>query len=197
MKNEMKQELTRRLCECNNGGLVLVLYDIYFAFSLDVRNALGSGDSAALKKGVADVQAALDELMGALDFNYSVAGQLYPLYSYCKRLFSTALYSLDVAVVDEADVEAHGAVKQHGRHEETFMDCITQSDCFAVNLADRIDIRRGYEAAATDVDDSRGCARPAIEPDPRSRPVRCLEIATCDGHFNLIAVPGFDVKCII
>ena len=38
MKNEMKQELTRRLCECNNGGLVLVLYDIYFAFSLDVRN---------------------------------------------------------------------------------------------------------------------------------------------------------------
>ena len=103
MKNEMKQELTRRLCECNNGGLVLVLYDIYFAFSLDVRNALGSGDSAALKKGVADVQAALDELMGALDFKYSVAGQLYPLYSYCKRLFSTALYSLEVAVVDEAD----------------------------------------------------------------------------------------------
>ena len=42
-------------------------------------------------------------------------------------------------VVDEADVEAHGAVKQHGRHEEAFMDCITQADCFAVNLADRID----------------------------------------------------------
>lgn len=103
MKNEMKQELTRRLCECNNGGLVLVLYDIYFAFSLDVRNALGSGDSVALKKGVADVQAALDELMGALDFKYPVAGQLYPLYSYCKRLFSTVLYALDVSLVDEAD----------------------------------------------------------------------------------------------
>ena len=40
MKNELKQELTRRLCACNNGGLVLVMYDIYFGFSDDVKNAL-------------------------------------------------------------------------------------------------------------------------------------------------------------
>lgn len=37
MKNELKQELTRRLCACNNGGLVLVMYDIYFGFSDDVK----------------------------------------------------------------------------------------------------------------------------------------------------------------
>ena len=93
MKNELKQELTRRLCACNNGGLVLVMYDIYFGFSDDVKNALMSEDREALRKGVSDVQAALDELMGALDFKYPLAGQLYPLYSYCKRLFSTVLYS--------------------------------------------------------------------------------------------------------
>ncbi|MFR6132130.1 MAG: hypothetical protein ACLUI5_00890 [Fusicatenibacter saccharivorans] len=44
-----------------------------------------SEDREALRKGVSDVQAALDELMGALDFKYPLAGQLYPLYSYCKR----------------------------------------------------------------------------------------------------------------
>lgn len=103
MKNELKQELTRRLCECNNGGLVLVMYDIYFGFSDDVKAALASNERAALKKAVADVQAALDELIGALDFKYPLAGQLYPLYSYCKRLFSTVLYSLDVSLVDETD----------------------------------------------------------------------------------------------
>lgn len=70
MKNELKQELTRRLCACNNGGLVLVMYDIYFGFSDDVKNALMSEDREALRKGVSDVQAALDELMGALDFKY-------------------------------------------------------------------------------------------------------------------------------
>ena len=42
MKNELKQELTRRLCACNNGGLVLVMYDIYFGFSDDVKNEKGS-----------------------------------------------------------------------------------------------------------------------------------------------------------
>lgn len=103
MKNELKQELTRRLCECNNGGLVLVMYDIYFGFSDDVKAALALNERAALKKAVADVQAALDELIGALDFKYPLAGQLYPLYSYCKRLFSTVLYALDVSLVDEAD----------------------------------------------------------------------------------------------
>ena len=66
MKNELKQELTRRLCACNNGGLVLVMYDIYFGFSDDVKNALVSEDREALRKGVSDVQAALDELMGHL-----------------------------------------------------------------------------------------------------------------------------------
>ena len=70
MKNELKQELTRRLCACNNGGLVLVMYDIYFGFSDDVKTALVSEDREALRKGVSDVQAALDELMGALDFKY-------------------------------------------------------------------------------------------------------------------------------
>ena len=77
MKNELKQELTRRLCACNNGGLVLVMYDIYFGFSDDVKTALVSEDREALRKGVSDVQAALDELMGALDFKYPIAGQLY------------------------------------------------------------------------------------------------------------------------
>ena len=48
MKNELKQELTRRLCACNNGGLVLVMYDIYFGFSDDVKNALMSEDREAL-----------------------------------------------------------------------------------------------------------------------------------------------------
>lgn len=66
---------------------MLVMYDIYFGFSDDVKNALVSEDREALRKGVSDVQAALDELMGALDFKYPLAGQLYPLYSYCKRLF--------------------------------------------------------------------------------------------------------------
>ena len=49
------------------------------------KNALVSEDREALRKGVTDVQAAHDELRGALGFKCHLAGQLYPLYSYCKR----------------------------------------------------------------------------------------------------------------
>ena len=53
MKNELKQELTRRLCACNNGGLVLVMYDIYFGFSDDVKKAscsMSTVDKAVLRE---------------------------------------------------------------------------------------------------------------------------------------------------
>ena len=43
------------------------------------KNALVSEDREALRKGVSDVQAALDELMGALDFKYPLAGGGRPL----------------------------------------------------------------------------------------------------------------------
>ena len=51
MKNELKQELTRRLCACNNGGLVLVMYDIYFGFSDDVKNSLRVRGQGSFEKG--------------------------------------------------------------------------------------------------------------------------------------------------
>ena len=37
MDNELKQDLTRRLSQCNRGGLILVMYDIYFAYSDDAK----------------------------------------------------------------------------------------------------------------------------------------------------------------
>ena len=91
MKNELKQELTRRLCACNNGGLVLVMYDIYFGFSDDVKNALVSEDREALRKGVSDVQAALDELMGALDFKYHLQDSFIHCTHTARCLFFSSL----------------------------------------------------------------------------------------------------------
>ena len=39
MDNELKQDLTRRLSQCNRVGLILVMYDIYFAYSDDAKKA--------------------------------------------------------------------------------------------------------------------------------------------------------------
>lgn len=72
MDNELKQDLTRRLSQCNRGGLILVMYDIYFAYSDDAKKALEMGDDQAFKKGIENAQAGLDELIGALDFKYPI-----------------------------------------------------------------------------------------------------------------------------
>lgn len=103
MENEKKHELTMRLSQCNKSGLILVMYDIYFAFSNDFYLAFEKGDETGKKKSVGDAQAALDELIGALDFNYDIAKQLFELYSYCKKLFSKCLYENSVKPAEEAD----------------------------------------------------------------------------------------------
>lgn len=96
MDNELKQDLTRRLSQCNRGGLILVMYDIYFAYSDDAKKALEMGDDQAFKKGIENAQAGLDELIGALDFKYPITDQLFSLYSYCKKQLSKAIYEKTV-----------------------------------------------------------------------------------------------------
>ena len=88
MDNELKQDLTRRLSQCNRGGLILVMYDIYFAYSDDAKKALEMGDDQAFKKGIENAQAGLDELIGALDFKYPITDQLFSLYSLSFLVFS-------------------------------------------------------------------------------------------------------------
>ena len=103
MDNELKQDLTRRLSQCNRGGLILVMYDIYFAYSDDAKKALEMGDDQAFKKGIENAQAGLDELIGALDFKYPITDQLFSLYSYCKKQLSKAIYEKTVEKIAEAD----------------------------------------------------------------------------------------------
>lgn len=103
MDNELKQDLTRRLSQCNRGGLILVMYDIYFAYSDDAKKALEMGDDQAFKKGIENAQAGLDELVGALDFKYPITDQLFSLYSYCKKQLSKAIYEKTVEKIVEAD----------------------------------------------------------------------------------------------
>ena len=33
MDNELKQDFTRRLSQCNKGEMIVIIYDIYFAYT--------------------------------------------------------------------------------------------------------------------------------------------------------------------
>ncbi len=103
MDNELKQELTRRISQANKGELILVMYDIYFAYSDDAKKALETDDRNAFKTGVRNTQESLDELIKSLDFTYDLSNQLFKLYSYCKKQLSKAIYEAKTDKILESD----------------------------------------------------------------------------------------------
>ena len=54
MENSLKQEFTRRLSQCNNGEMIVIMYDIVFAYMDEARASYAvnsyDGYKAAVKK---------------------------------------------------------------------------------------------------------------------------------------------------
>ena len=93
MKDSLKQDFTRRLSQCNRGGMIVIIYDIFFAYEDDARSALQAQNWVAWKQAIHKMQETLDELIYSLDFSYKIAGNLYQLYSYFKVVLAKLLYT--------------------------------------------------------------------------------------------------------
>ena len=105
---------TRRITESNRSELIVVLYDIFFAYaneaieSLEEIERLGKkcdeariaserGRIALKKAGLS-----IEHLKGALDYKYELSSQLYPLYDYAERMAAKSIYTERVDGIKEA-----------------------------------------------------------------------------------------------
>ncbi len=102
MDNSLKKDFTRRLSQCNQGEMIVIMYDIFFAYTNDIELALENGDRQALKASVRGAQRTLDELIGALNFSYEIAKNLHALYVFCKNELAKVLYQMRADGVNEA-----------------------------------------------------------------------------------------------
>ena len=75
MKKEQIMDFTRRISQSNRGGLVIVIYDIFFAYMEDT----------------------------SLDFSYELAGELYRIYVFCRETLAKAMYKRDLKEVELAE----------------------------------------------------------------------------------------------
>lgn len=66
MDNELKQIFTRRLSQCNRGEMIVIIYDIYFAYEKDICDAFSASDYDAFKASIHKAQDTLQELMADL-----------------------------------------------------------------------------------------------------------------------------------
>lgn len=103
MTDEKRQEFTRRLSQCNSGGMIVIIYDILFAYMEDARLAYEAKERDELKSSIRKAQKTLDELINSLDFSYDLSGNLFSLYVYCKNELSRALYENRLDGLKEAD----------------------------------------------------------------------------------------------
>jgi flagellar protein FliS len=92
MQKELKQDFTRRLSQCNRGEMIVIIYDIYFAYAEDAKMAYEQGLHEAYKGAVHKAQSVLNELIQSLDFSYELSKNLYKLYMYSRNCLSRALY---------------------------------------------------------------------------------------------------------
>lgn len=102
MKNEQKQEFTRRLSQCNKGGMIVIMYDIFFAYTDEAKEAIESGNREGFKIAIRNASRTIDELINSLDFHYEISKQLYPIYLFCKNHLSKSLYEYKTDKITEA-----------------------------------------------------------------------------------------------
>lgn len=91
MKQEQVQDFTRRISQSNRGALVVVVYDIIFAYMKDAEDAFSRDDYEGFKEGLAKAGKGVDELMRSLDFQYEISKNLYSLYVFVKETLAKAV----------------------------------------------------------------------------------------------------------
>ena len=105
MDNQLKQDFTRRISQCNRGGMIIIIYDIFFAYVEDIRLAKADDNRKAFKESIRNASDTLDELMNSLDFKYDLSKTLYSLYMYCKNNLAKAMYEYRLDKIDEVVVD--------------------------------------------------------------------------------------------
>lgn len=103
MKKEQMQEFTRRICQCNRSGLIVVLYEILFAYLEDAKEAMEKRDWDSYKEAIRKSERAIEELMSILNFSYELAEELYRIYTFCRDSLAKAMYKRELEEIEQAE----------------------------------------------------------------------------------------------
>jgi len=104
MKAEQIKDFTRRISQCNSGEIIVIMYDIVFAYLKDAEDAYENQNYEGFKVGIQKAGKSIEELRQALNFQYPISKDLYALYTYSKE-------ELARAVVKNRLDEVHNAKK--------------------------------------------------------------------------------------
>lgn len=101
-KNKL-QEFTFRVAQASRSELIVIMYDIILADTEDARAALEVQDIESFQRELKHAGRFMNELMGALDYQYAISHELISLYSYVNKMLIQAGMQKNVELLDIAD----------------------------------------------------------------------------------------------
>ncbi|MDE7210923.1 MAG: flagellar protein FliS [Lachnospiraceae bacterium] len=103
MEKERLQEFTFRVTQASRTELIVIMYDIILSDTKEARRLIAQGDTAGYERELKHAGRFLNELMGALDYQYDISYELLSLYSFVNKTFIRACVSRNASLLDAAD----------------------------------------------------------------------------------------------
>lgn len=103
MEKGRLQEFTFRVTQASRTELVVIMYDVILSDTKEARRVLAEGDLAAYERELKHAGRFLNELMGALDYQYGISYELLSLYSFVNKSLIRASVGRNVSLLDAAD----------------------------------------------------------------------------------------------
>lgn len=83
MKKEQKQEFTARIVHANRSQLIVILYEMAFAYMEDAESDYRKERWEDVKIDLDRIENIVRHLQSILDHKYDIAGELFRLYRFC------------------------------------------------------------------------------------------------------------------
>ncbi len=91
MDRETIQEYTIRVTQSNRTELVVTIYDLIILSIREAKEFAGQKDVRQYRQSLGRAQGLIKELISALDFKYSISGELLSLYMFVNRKITKAV----------------------------------------------------------------------------------------------------------
>jgi len=90
MDRELISEFKARIVRANRSQLIVILYDMYFAYIKDALICYNDGRWEQAKEEIDSADAVLKRLQDDLNHDYQISGELHRLYQFCRKELALA-----------------------------------------------------------------------------------------------------------
>jgi flagellar protein FliS len=94
MDGAKKQVFTRRITQANKTELIVILYDMFFAYLDEAKTGYENGLRGTDESldAIRHASLVLEHLKDDLNFRYEISGNLFSIYDFCQRELAKCIY---------------------------------------------------------------------------------------------------------